>query len=194
VQHDAFLVAVLHREISLGTHGDDREIDRAQHLLCHGAEEQLSEPVPAPGSKKHSICLELADRGFDLPCGIPLAHQGIAGYIFAAGQGAPWFERLRRVLQRAGRIVAGHSGGVGFECRGCGKNVKENQPGPSLRCLLQSIGHEPVQIAQVSGDQDRRGMNPSNDIRIRGVIRHDIYLAQERVAPILGCRCACAHL
>ena len=39
VQNNALLC--VHREMSLGTHGNDREIHRAQHLFRHGTEQQL---------------------------------------------------------------------------------------------------------------------------------------------------------
>jgi hypothetical protein len=42
MEHDAFKTVALHREMSLGTHGNDREVDRAQHLFCHGTKEQLA--------------------------------------------------------------------------------------------------------------------------------------------------------
>ena len=70
---------LMHREMSLGSHGDDREVDRAQHLFCHGAEQQLAEPAPAPGPEKNSIRLELPGGGRDLLDGVAFAHQAVAG-------------------------------------------------------------------------------------------------------------------
>ena len=78
VQDDLLPVAAPHREMSLGSHGNDREIDRAQHLFCHGAEEQLADLAPAPGAKKYTICLELSNRGGDLLRGIAFAHHDVA--------------------------------------------------------------------------------------------------------------------
>ena len=44
-------------EMSLGTHGYDREVNRAQHLFCHRAEEQLAYLAPAPCTEQHAIHL-----------------------------------------------------------------------------------------------------------------------------------------
>ena len=66
IQDDPFRAVAFRREMSLGTHGNDREIDRAQHLFCHGAEQQLAQPAPAPRAEKNAVRLELADRGGNL--------------------------------------------------------------------------------------------------------------------------------
>ena len=105
MQHDTFLEAALHREMSLGTHGDDREIDLAQHLFCHGAEEQLAKPAPAPGPKKNSICKKLAGSGRNLLSGIPLAHNGMAFHAVPTRLFAPGPQHFFCNFKRARGIV-----------------------------------------------------------------------------------------
>src|SRR5215472_132844 len=66
VQHDLFPVGASHLEMSLGSHGDDREVYRAQHLLRHGTKEQVANFAPAPGPKKNAIDIELSHSICDL--------------------------------------------------------------------------------------------------------------------------------
>ena len=89
MQHDTFFAAAFHREMSLGSHGYDREVDRAQHLFCHGTEQHLAKPAPAPGTEKDAIRLKLPGRGLNLLGGVALAHQAVAGDAAAAGSFAP---------------------------------------------------------------------------------------------------------
>ena len=69
--------------MSLWTHGDDREVYRAQHLFCYGAEEQLAYFAPTPSSEKDTIRFELARSCDDLLCWIAFADNGIAGTFYA---------------------------------------------------------------------------------------------------------------
>src|SRR5271157_3441146 len=92
MQHDAFAVAALHREMSLGSHGHDREVDRAQHLFRYGTQKQLAQLAAAPGAEKKAINLELAENGFNLPHGMSFAHQGIANDALMPRQLAPGFQ------------------------------------------------------------------------------------------------------
>ena len=71
-------VGGVHREMSLGSHGNDRDIGRAQHLFCHGAEKQLAHLASAPGPEKKAIRVELASDGEHLLRSVSFAHQRIA--------------------------------------------------------------------------------------------------------------------
>ena len=72
-------------EMSLWSHGDDREVYRAQHLFCHRAEEQLAYLAPAPSPKNETICFELTSRRDDLLSGVAFANDGITGNLLRAG-------------------------------------------------------------------------------------------------------------
>ena len=50
VQDDLFAVPAAHREMSLGSHGVDREVNRAQHLLCNRTKEKFADLPPAPSA------------------------------------------------------------------------------------------------------------------------------------------------
>jgi hypothetical protein len=100
--------------MSLGTHGYDRDVDRAQHLFCHGTEEQLAQLAPAPGSEKNAICLELADSGCNLSRGEPLADYRIAGNTVQSGLGAPGFQGIRALLLELYTMKAEPEPGLGI--------------------------------------------------------------------------------
>ena len=168
--------APVHREMSLGSHGNDREVDRAQHLFCHRADEQLAELAPAPGSEQHAVRLELTDRGCNLMGRVALAHQRIAANAATGCMFAPGPQHLFRDLQSAACVVVRHSGGIGAEGRGGGKRMQKNQPRPGFTCLFQGKRHEMVQIAQVGGDEDRGWMRPAAGLGIP----HGIHLTPER--------------
>jgi len=112
MQDDRFLVP-RHREMSLGSHGNDREVDRAQHLFCHRAEEQLAKLAAAPSSKQHAVDMKLANGGCNLLRGMAFAGQRIAAHAEAGGNLGPGMHHLLRCLQSAGGVEAGHAGGVG---------------------------------------------------------------------------------
>jgi hypothetical protein len=167
MEHNAFAGAQLHREMSLGSHGYDREVDRAQHLFCHGTEEQLAELAPAPGTEKEAISLELANSGCNLLYGGPLAHQRIAGDVLLAGQLAPGLQGPGDKVQCAGRIVVWHSGGIGRHGCGWGKHMQENQPRLFLRSLFKGKRHQAVQVAQIGGDEEDGRVSPTVKARMR---------------------------
>jgi len=116
MQHDTLRAAAcnvgFHREMSLGTHGNNREIDRAQHLFCHGTEEQLAQLAPAPAAENDAIRLELADSGGDLVSRNSFAHQGVAVYTLPSRQLAPGLQSFFGKFQSAGRIVVRHADGI----------------------------------------------------------------------------------
>jgi hypothetical protein len=45
--------------MSLGYHGDDREVDRAQHLFRHGAKEHRARHAPTPDLEKDATHIDL---------------------------------------------------------------------------------------------------------------------------------------
>ncbi len=104
---------LVHREMSLGSHGNDREVDRAQHLFCHRANEQLAELAPAPCPEQHAVGLKLADGGCNLLCGVALAHQRVATDAAPGGDFTPGPQHLFRDLQSAYSVVVRHSGSIG---------------------------------------------------------------------------------
>ena len=127
--------------MSLGSHGDDREIYRAQHLLSHGTKEQLTHLAPAPGAEKDTICLKLPDRGGNLRGGIALPHQGVAGNVPFAGPSAPWLQRLGGEVQCARGVVIRHPHSI--DCHGCAcrEHMQKNEPRPRVTGLLEGEGH-----------------------------------------------------
>ena len=93
MQYDSFRAGAASRlEMSLWSHGDDREVYRAQHLFCHGAEEQLAYLAPAPSSEKDTISLELPSRRDDLMGGMAFANNCVAGNALAC---EPSFSKAR---------------------------------------------------------------------------------------------------
>ena len=118
--------------MSLGSHGDDREVDRAQHLFCHGADEQPAKLAPAPSSEQHAVRMKLANRGCNLLCGMAFADQGIAANAETGGNFAPGMHHLLRNLQGAAGVVVGHAGGVGSKGRGGGEHVQKNDAGAGI--------------------------------------------------------------
>ena len=78
VQHNPCGVGSVHGKMSLGTHGNDRDIGRAQHLLCHGAQKQLAHLASAPGPEKKAISVDLASDGEHLLGSVSFANQRIA--------------------------------------------------------------------------------------------------------------------
>ena len=112
VEHDAFFVAAIHREMSLGTHGDDREIDRAQHLFCHGAEQQLAQLAAASCTEEQAACMELAGRGSNLLGGFALANQGIASDVPRRARAHQGLQGFGGEIQGGGWIVIGQSGNI----------------------------------------------------------------------------------
>ena len=112
MQHD-FFVAARHREMSLGSHGNDREVDRAQHLLCHRADEQLAQLAPAPCPYQHSVRLKLAHRGCNLLCRIALANHCIACDIVPPRQLALWNQGFLGRFKHASSVVIGQPRRIG---------------------------------------------------------------------------------
>src|SRR6185503_18543287 len=99
--------------MSLWSHGNDREVYRAQHLFCHRAKEQLAYLAPAPSPDKNSICLELAVSGNDLLCGVALAHDCVAGDFLSPSHHAPGLECLDCEINGGGGVVVRHADGIG---------------------------------------------------------------------------------
>ena len=116
--------------MSLGTHGDDREVDRAQHLFCHGAEQDLAEPAAAPGPEKNLIRVKLPGRGRNLLGGMSLAHQGVASDVAAGGKVAPGLELFFGEFEGGGEIVIGHADGIHGHGGGGGDGMEEDEAGP----------------------------------------------------------------
>ena len=158
--------APIHREMSLGSHGNDREVDRAQHLFCNRANEHLAEFAPAPCSEQHAIRLKLTDGGCNLMYSLALTYQRVAADAAPGGEFAPGPQHLFRDLQSAGGVVIRHAGGIGVNGRGGGKHVQENSRAAVFTRLLHGERHEMVQIAQVSGDEDCGWMRPAAGLGI----------------------------
>src|SRR5579859_3386195 len=93
--------------MSLGSHGNDREVDRAQHLFCNRAKEHLSKPAPAPCAKKDSICVELPCGSLNLLDGMAFAHQSVAPDFLNAGGFAPGTQLSFSKLKRSRWVVEG---------------------------------------------------------------------------------------
>ena len=136
MQDDTFLAPV-HREMSLGSHGNDREVDRAQHLFCHRADEQPAELAPAPGSEQHAVGMKLANGGCNLLRGMAFAGQGIAANAETGGNFAPGMHHLLRDLQGSGGVVVGHAGGVGGKGRRGREHVQKNDAGLGSRAPVR---------------------------------------------------------
>ena len=169
MQDDTFNDAVgapVHREMSLGSHGNDREVDRAQHLFCNRANEHLAELAPAPCSDQHAVRLKLTDGGCNLIDSLALAHQRVAADAAPGGVFAPGPQHLIRDLQSAGDVVIRHAGGIGVDGRGGRKHMQENEPGLGFTRLFHGERHEMVQIAQVSCDEDSGWMRPAAGLGI----------------------------
>src|SRR5689334_7941517 len=98
--------------MSLWSHGDDREVYRAQHLFCHRAEEQLADLAPAPSPKNETICFELTSRRDDLLSGVAFANDGITGNLLRAGHRSERLEGLDGKVDGACGIVVGHADGI----------------------------------------------------------------------------------
>ena len=131
MQDDTF-PAHIHREMSLGSHGDDREVDRAQHLFCHRADEQPAKLAPAPSSEQHAVGMKLANGGCNLLRGMAFAGQGIAANAETGGNFAPGMHHLLGNLQGSAGVVVGHAGGVGSKGRSGGEHVQENEAGTGI--------------------------------------------------------------
>ena len=117
---------VSHLEMSLWSHGHDREVHRAQHLFCNGAEQQFGYLAAAPGAKNESFCVELAGGGDDLLGGVPFADNRVTGDLLCASGCSPGFEGLDCEVNCACRIVVRHPDGVGSHgCTGA-KHVEED--------------------------------------------------------------------
>src|SRR4051812_46667725 len=99
--------------MSLWSHGDDREVYRAQHLFCYGAEEQLAYFAPAPSSEKDTIRFELASSCDDLLCWIAFADDGVARDLLGAGHVSPWLKSFDGEFDSGCWIVVGHADWVG---------------------------------------------------------------------------------
>ena len=147
--------------MSLRTHGNDRDIDRAQHLLSYGADEQSAHLAAAPGSKQNAVRVELPGRGENLLGCVPFAHQGVAHHVVSASLLAGCFQRPGGGVQRAYRVVVGHPRNVGGNGLAECNHVEKDQPRSRLRSLIHSERHKAVEIAQVGGDQDHGRMRPT---------------------------------
>jgi len=163
-QHDAFASACIHREMSLGSHGNDREVDRAQHLFCHGTEEQLTQLAPAPGSQEHAAGLELPGYGSNLIGGIALAQKRLARDVQPARQVADWLQFASPMLQCAGGIVDRHSRQVGGIRCGRRHYMEKNQARSGLSGLLQGERGQPIKVTQIGGYEQDGWMDPAGHV------------------------------
>ena len=108
----------------------------------------------------------------------------------APRQSAPRLERGGGKLQRAGRVVVGHSRRVGGHGCGGGQRVQQNQARAALGGLRHGERHQAAQVRQIRGHQHHRRMNPARRNMVRAAIlagiRHGLHLNTERVAPKKG--------
>src|SRR6185503_18305196 len=163
--------------MSLWSHGNDREVYRAQHLFCHGAEEQLAYLAPAPSPEKDAVCLELTCSGNDLLSRMAFANDCIAWNRLRASHRPPGLECLDGEVDCSRRIVIRHANRIGSNARPCAEDMKENDPGFRFLCLVERKGHQPVQIAEVCRDEDDGGMGPSTWSHVR----HDSHPLRKEV-------------
>ena len=80
VQDDRFAAFAFHREISLGAHGDDREVDRTPHLFASEPKSSLLALPRLRGTQEDSIRLKLASRIPTLLRRVALGCECNAGY------------------------------------------------------------------------------------------------------------------
>src|SRR5579871_3216974 len=121
--------------MSLGSHGDDREIYRTQHLFCYGTEKQLAYFAPAPSPEKKTMRVKLPCGSDDLLCGRAFADNGVAGDLLPACFNSPRFHGLDREVDSARRIVIGHAGSIGGNSCSRTKDVQQDNARVCLMCL-----------------------------------------------------------
>jgi len=153
--------------MSLWSHGNDREVYRAQHLFCYRADEQLAYLAPAPSSKKDTVSLELPGCGDDLLGRMALANNGVAGDLLRADHHSPRLKCFDGEVNRGCRVVVGHTDGISGDACSSTEDVQEDDSCFGLMCLLERKRHEPFQVAEVSRDEDDGGMSPSAWFRMR---------------------------
>ena len=175
--------------MSLGSHGYDREVNRAQHLFCHRADEQLAYLAPAPCTEQHAIHLKLADSGRNLLSWMPFARQRITAKAPLPGEIAPGPKHLLCDLKGSRGVVIRHARGVGGNGLRAGKHMEHDQSRTGLGRLFQCKRHQVIEIAQVSGNEDGGWMRPAVGTRFP----HGKHLIPESLSPKTGTRCAEEH-
>ena len=153
--------------MSLWSHGNDREVYRAQHLFCYGAEEQLAYLAPAPSPEKDTSRLELAGSCDDLLRGLTFANNRIAGDVLSAGPHSPWFQGFDGEVDGGRRVIVGHADRVGGDAGSSTEDVKEDDSCFRLACLQKRKGDQPVQVVEVCRDEDDGGTRPPAWSRVR---------------------------
>ena len=163
MQDDGWSISCFLLKMGLWTHGNDRDIDRAQYLFSHGTQLQRALLAQVPGTNQNSVRHKQSYNIGDLLGGIAFAKYCRALQMAPRGGLAPWFEGSLRKPDRLFRVVGGLARGV-VQCSGVGcKHMEKNQMRAAFGSLLERVGHEPVKVAKVGRDQNDCGIGPSSE-------------------------------
>ena len=95
--------------------------------------------------------------------------------LLRASHHSPRLECLDGEVNRSSGIVVGHADGIGGDAGSGAEDMKEDDSCFGVMRLLKRKRHQPVQVAQVCGDEDDRRMGPSAWPQVR----HDPPIREE---------------